>query len=56
MLQIDVNVNYAIGSDNNDFMLNGYILRMSVHVLRYKVCREVSHILLQRNRIKRRRD
>ena len=38
------------------FIANGYILRMSALFLQYKVYREVSHILLQRNKTKHRRD
>ena len=36
------------------FIVNAYILRMSALFLQYKVYREVSHILLQRNKTKHR--
>ena len=38
------------------FIVSAYILRMSALFLQYKVYREVSHILLQRNKTKHRRD
>ena len=38
------------------FIVNGCILRMSALFLQYKVYREVSHMFLQQNKTKHRRD
>ena len=45
---------FAEDEDEDTFIFNECILRMSAHALRYKVCREVRHKFLQRNKTKRR--